>query len=75
MIGALKYCLKSQFGGSFYINCKTLRILYKHFKVKEMRQILIDEMVFLLRNNFDAYKQCCEKIKTLYLKMNMTFGN
>ena len=73
LIGALKYCLKSQFGGSFYINCKTLRILYKHFKVKEMRQILIDEMVFLLRNNFDAYKQCCEKIKNFIFKDEYDF--
>ena len=60
LIGALKYGQKSEPLGTFYINCKTLRVLYKKLKTNVITQILIDEIVFLFRHSYD--------------KMNMIFG-
>ena len=68
LIGALKYGQKPSNVGTFYINCKTLRVLFRQNKKKIIIQILIDELVFLLRNRFNDYVTCCEKVKNfLYL--------
>ena len=63
LIGALKYGIKSENVGTLYINCKTLRILHLKSLKNIIRQILIDEMVFLFRNNYLNYKYCCDIIK------------
>ena len=69
LIGALKYGQKYPKLGTFYINCKTLRVLNQQYRKIEMKQILIDELVFLLRNKYDDYIKCCEMVK------NFSFDN
>jgi len=73
LIGALKYGEKDESVGTFYVNCKTLRILYKKYKIEIMKQILIDEIVFIFRKNYDKYKECCEEIKNFIFKNEYDF--
>ena len=73
LIGALKYGEKDESVGTFYVNCKTLRILYKKYKIEIMKQILIDEIVFIFRKNYDKYKECCELIKNFIFKNEYDF--
>ena len=55
LIGALKYGNKHEKLGTFYINCKTLRVLFRDNKIRAIKQIIIDEIVFLLRNKYNEY--------------------
>ena len=63
LIGALKYGKKFPNLGTLYINCKTLRVLFRQSKTKKLKQILIDEIVFLLRNKHNDYLNCCRIVK------------
>ena len=73
LIGALKYGIKDKSLGTFYINCKILRVLIQKDKIKIMKQILIDEIVFLLRNKYKEYQECCEKVKNFVIKDEYDF--
>ena len=73
LIGALKYGKKSELIGTLYVNCKTLRVLYRQHKIEIMKQIIIDEIVFLLRNKYNEYKECCEKVKKFSFKDEYDF--
>ena len=73
LIGALKYGKKDESLGALYINCKTMRVLFKDNKIGVMKQILIDEIVFLLRNKYKEYLECCEKIKNFMFKNEYDF--
>ena len=75
LIGALKYGQKSEPLGTFYINCKTLRVLYKKLKTNVITQILIDEIVFLFRHSYDNYEKCCEIVKNFSFKNEYDFWN
>ena len=75
LIGALKYGQKSEQLGTFYINCKTLRVLFKKLKTDEITQILIDEIVFLFRHSYDNYEKCCEIVKNFSFKNEYDFWN
>ena len=68
LIGALKYGNKYEKLGTFYINCKTLRVLFRDNKIRAIKQILIDEIVFLLRNKYNEYLECCNKVKNFKFK-------
>ena len=63
LIGALKYNIKgtNKAQGTFYVNCKALRILIRDNKIQIAKQIFIDEILFLF-NNYDYYNECCKKI-------------
>lgn len=73
LIGALKYGKKNKMYGTFYINCKTLRVLYRRCELETMKKILIDEIVFLLRSSYKYYKQCCEIVKNFVFKNEFDF--
>ena len=75
LIGALKYGKKTISLGTLYINCKTMRVLYKNFDIHIMKQIFIDEIVFLLRNKFKEYSETCDKIKNFIFHDEYDFWN
>ena len=75
LIGALKYGKKSPNLGTLYINCKTLRVLFRQLKTKKLKQILIDEIVFLLRNRHNDYLNCCRIVKDFVFLNEYDFWN
>ena len=66
LIGTIKYMINHNFYGTLYINCKALFINYNNNLNNNliiMKQILIDEILYLFKNHYDLYKECCEEIK------------
>jgi len=66
LIGAIKYMINHNFYGTLYINCKALFINYNNNLDNNliiMKQMLIDEILYLFKNNYDLYKECYEEIK------------
>ena len=62
LICALKYDLKPNVG-SLYINLKSMRKLSEAKNFNKIRQIFIDEIVFLFHDNYDNYSTVANAIK------------
>ena len=62
LICALKYDLKPNIG-SLYINLKSMRKLTEAKNFKKIKQIFIDEIVFLFHDNYDNYSTVANYIK------------
>ena len=62
LICALKYDLKPNIG-SLYINLKSMRKLTEAKNFKKIKQIFIDEIVFLFHDNYDNYSTVANAIK------------
>ena len=73
LIGTLKYLINHNYYGSFYINCKTLRILLEKNMDNIVKEILIDEIAFLYPNQYDVYVDFCEIIKNFNFYDSFSF--
>ena len=73
LIGTLKYLINHNFYGSFYINCKTLRILLEKNMDNIVKEILIDEIAFLYPNQYDVYVDFCDIIKNFNFYDSFSF--
>lgn len=62
LICALKYDLKPNIG-SLYINLKSMRKLSEAKNFKKIKQIFIDEIIFLFHDNYDNYSTVANSIK------------
>jgi len=62
LICALKYDLKPNVG-SLYINLKSMRKLIEAKNFNKIRQIFIDEIIFLFHDNYDNYVTLANSIK------------
>jgi hypothetical protein len=62
LICALKYDLKPNVG-SLYINLKSMRKLIEAKNFNKIRQIFIDEIIFLFHDNYDNYETLANSIK------------
>ena len=62
LICALKYDLKPNIG-SLYINLKSMRKLIEAKNFDKIRQIFIDEIIFLFHDNYDNYLTVANSIK------------
>ena len=62
LIGALKYLTSHDKIGTLYINCKTLKNLLDKQEYKLIKNILIDEILFLFYNNYNNYIECYKNI-------------
>ena len=62
LICALKYDLKPNVG-SLYINLKSMRKLIEAKNFNKIRQIFIDEIIFLFHDNYDNYATLANSIK------------
>ena len=74
LIGALKYnrnAIDKNYG-TFYVNCKALRILIDTNNFLTAKQIFIDEILFLF-NEYENYKKCCEYIKDFNFNIKNDF--
>ena len=63
LIGALKYRDNFDEVGSWYINCKTIKSLLSENKINIVKQIFIDEIIFLNPNNYYYYESAVKLIK------------
>ena len=50
-----------------------MRVLFRDNKIREIKQIIIDEIVFLLRNKYNEYLECCNKVKNFKFKDEYDF--
>ncbi len=73
LIGTLKYLVNHNFYGTFYINCKSLRILLKKNMDNIVKEILIDEIAYLYPNQYDVYVEFCEMIKNFNFYDSFSF--
>ena len=73
LIGSLKYRNNLLKIGSLYINCKTLKNLIKNKAIKKLKQLLIDEIIYLTVGNFQQYKNMVEYIKSFNFKTEYDF--
>ena len=62
LICALKYDLKPNVG-SLYINLKSMRKLIEAKNFNKIKQIFIDEIIFLFHDNYDNYATLANSIK------------
>lgn len=62
LICALKYDLKPNIG-SLYINLKSMRKLSEAKNFNKIKQIFIDEIIFLFHDNYDNYSTVADSIK------------
>ena len=67
LICALKYDLKPNIG-SLYINLKSMRKLIEAKNFDKIRQIFIDEIIFLFHDNYDNYFTVANSIKDNFLQ-------
>ena len=72
LIYTLKYAYNHDTTGSFYIHCK---FLYNAFQCnyEKVKNILKDEIVYLFKNEYNQYIQCCTQIEKYISKINSTF--
>ena len=72
LIGTLKYRNDFQYYGSLYINCKTLKLLLEEQNYLTVKQILIDEILYLFPKDYKKYLSCVNYIKSIgfYNKSN-----
>ena len=73
LIGALKYSVNHKKIGTLYINCKTLKVLLEKLHFSRVRQIFVDEILFLFYENYDKYLICLKKIKFFNLLNETSF--
>ena len=50
-----------------------MRVLFRDNKIRAIKQIIIDEIVFLLRNKYNEYLECCNKVKNFKFKDEYDF--
>ena len=62
IIGALKFRDNFSKLGSLYINCKTIKNLLKQLRFLEVKQLLIDEVIFLNPYDYSSYRNLVEYI-------------
>ena len=72
VIYTLKCAYNPDTAGSFYIHCK---FLYNAFQCnyEKVKNILKDEIVYLFKNEYNQYIQCCTQIEKYIIKRNSTF--
>ena len=63
LIGVLKYRNSFDKIGTLYINCKTFKILLTENKISIIKQILIDEIIFLNPYDYSNYEKAVNLIK------------
>jgi len=73
LIGALKYRENFEKVGSLYINCKSIKNLLSENKVSIVKQIFIDEILFLNPNNYLYYELAVEIIKEFKFENKYSF--
>ena len=69
LIGSLKYSLDHSLFKSFYINCKALDY-YSKINPCELKQIILDEIIYLFYANYELYSTVAEEIKKFELNPN-----
>ena len=62
LLGSLKYRANLYNVSTLYINCKTLKYLLKNKQILSLKQLLIDEIIYLTLGNFLKYKALIEYI-------------
>ena len=62
LLGSLKYRANLYNVSTLYINCKTLKYLLKNKQILNLKQLLIDEIIYLTLGNFLKYKALIEYI-------------
>ena len=73
LIGTLKYEINHLFYGTFYLNCKTLRILLEKNDFYRVKQIFIDEITYLFIGEYNKYLNVCKLIKNFLFKNKYDF--
>ena len=73
LLGSLKYRYDFFQKGTLYINCKTIKNLIKNKKILAVKQILIDEIIYLTSGNFQKYLAIVDFIKNFNLKDEYDF--
>ena len=73
LIGSLKYRRTFKLIGSLYINCKTIKSLLVKNKESTVKQILIDEIIFFIPNNYESYKSAVKLIESFHFENNYSY--
>ena len=73
LLGTLKYRDQLSSIGTLYINCKTLKYLIKDNKIPNLKQLLIDEIIYLTGGNFLKYNEIIKYIKYYNFKHEYDF--
>ena len=73
LIGALKYNINLSKYGTFYLNCKTMKILLENGKEFIAKQIFIDEIAYLFIGDYKKYKKVCDIIENYKFENNYSF--
>ena len=74
LIGSLKYRYDFLLRSTLYINCKTLKCLLIDKKISTVKQLLIDEIIFLTSNgSFEKYLAIVDYIKYFNFKNEYDF--
>ena len=73
LLGSLKYRYDFFHISTLYINCKTLKNLIKNKKISTVKQILIDEIIYLTAGNFNTYLSIINHIKYFNFKDEYDF--
>ena len=74
LIGSLKYRIDFSLRSTLYINCKTLKYLLIDKKISTVKQLLIDEIIFLTSDgNFAKYISIVHHIKYFNFKNEYDF--
>ena len=69
----LKYCFDLTQYGTLYLHCKFLAKSMDNFDFKSIKKVLIDEIIFLFRNNQDMYNKACNLIKGFIFTMEKDY--
>ena len=72
LIATLKYLYDHDKIGTFYIHCKSLSTLIKGSHEK-FKTLLKEEMVYLFKNEYKEYIECCEEIDKYFISKNTKF--
>ena len=73
LLGSLKYRYDLFYISTLYINCKTIKNLIKNKKILAVKQILMDEIIYLTSGNFQKYLAIVDFIKNFNLKDEYDF--
>ena len=73
LLGSLKYRYDFSQIRTLYINCKTIKNLLKDKKISIVKQIFIDEIIYLTAGNFQNYLKIVEHIKFFNFKNEYDF--
>ena len=69
----LKYCFDLTKFGTLYLHCKFLAKSMDNFDFNSIKKVLIDEIIFLFRNNQDMYNKACNLIKRFIFTLEIDY--